>query len=253
MPLKRQKSTHVLDMPAGAEEGGCASPASCRWPGSWAANGDPFGSSTGVFENNGPLETRLHLWTHIHFYMYMCIYIHTCLAILFSGELAWDSKVSGGTHVMGSVLGVGSEWGYPTQKIKHFPNHRLINKTLGLDHLGSKLFVSVAGIFSRVWSMALKRAKKFTPLLAHKWERIGRVRSRFRRGSSWLKFAKGHKGHNVVQCTASLGCNFEVLATALETCGLQLQSVKAMEKEVGDFPLSMHTYIHTYIYIFIHM
>ena len=100
--------------------------------------------------------------------------------------------------------------------------------------------------------MALKRAKKFTPLLAHKWERIGRVRSRFRRGSSWLKFAKGHKGHNVVQCTASLGCNFEVLATALETCGLQLQSVKAMEKEVGDFPLSMHTYIHTYIYIYIH-
>ena len=100
--------------------------------------------------------------------------------------------------------------------------------------------------------MALKRAKKFTPLLAHKWERIGRVRSRFRRGSSWLKFAKGHKGHNVVQCTASLGCNFEVLATALETCGLQLQSVKAMEKEVGDFPLSMHTYIHTYIYIYIY-
>ena len=96
--------------------------------------------------------------------------------------------------------------------------------------------------------MAPKRARKFIPLLAHRWERIGRVRSRFRRNSPWLKFAKGQKGHDVVQCTASLACNFEVLATALETCGLQLQSVKALEKEVGGFPLNMHTYIYIYIY-----
>eukprot|EP00435_Cladocopium_sp_Y103_P064273 s858_g26.t1 len=75
------------------------------------------------------------------------------------------------------------------------------------------------------------KTKLFTPLLAPKWERIARVRSRFRRGATWLKFAKGQEGQDVVQCTASLACNFEVLATALETCGLKLQSVKAMEKE----------------------
>ena len=79
--------------------------------------------------------------------------------------------------------------------------------------------------------MVKKKGRKFTPLLAQKWERIARVRSRVRRGNSWLKFAKGAKGNDVVQCTASLGCNFEVLATALETCGLKLQSVKALEKE----------------------
>ena len=77
----------------------------------------------------------------------------------------------------------------------------------------------------------VKKGRKFTPLLAHKWERIARVRSRVRRGNSWLKFAKGAKGNDVVQCSASIGPNFEVLATALETCGLKLQSVKALEKE----------------------
>ena len=76
------------------------------------------------------------------------------------------------------------------------------------------------------------RSRQFQPILAQKWERIARIRSRFRRGADWLKFAKGVKGDDIVQCTPSLSCNFEVLATALETCGLRLQSVKALEKEV---------------------
>ena len=80
-------------------------------------------------------------------------------------------------------------------------------------------------------------SRKFTPILAQKWERLARIRSRFRRGAGWLKFARGVKGDDIVQCTPTLSCNFEVLATALETCGLKLQSVKALEKEVGRLSL----------------
>ena len=89
----------------------------------------------------------------------------------------------------------------------------------------------------------MAKGRKFTPLLASRWERIARVRSRFRRGVSWLKYAKGAKNDDIVQCTPSLSCNYEILATALETCGLKLQSVKALEKEAG-----VSTYQHNCSY-----
>ena len=85
--------------------------------------------------------------------------------------------------------------------------------------------------------MAKKKATRFTPLLSAKWEKIDRVRSRFRRGAGWLKFAKGDEGDDIVQCTPSLSCNFEVLSVALETCGLKLQSTKALKREAGWVPV----------------
>lgn len=79
--------------------------------------------------------------------------------------------------------------------------------------------------------MPRSKKPKFVPVLAPKWEHIARVRSRVRRGSHWLKYAKGIKGNDIIQCTGSLSTNFEVLACAFESRGLKLQSVKSLEKE----------------------
>ena len=48
-------SKDALDMPAGAQEGGCASPASSWWLGSWAVS-DPFDISTGL-KNRPPWKS----------------------------------------------------------------------------------------------------------------------------------------------------------------------------------------------------
>lgn len=71
------------------------------------------------------------------------------------------------------------------------------------------------------------------PKLAPRWERIGRVRGRFRRNQPWLKLAKGPENHEIVQCTPSIGANYEILASVLEIHGLKLQKVDYLAKEEG--------------------
>lgn len=57
-----------------------------------------------------------------------------------------------------------------------------------------------------------KAPRAWVPKLAPRWERIGRVRGRFRRNQPWLKLAKGPENHEIVQCTPSIGANYEILA-----------------------------------------
>lgn len=78
-----------------------------------------------------------------------------------------------------------------------------------------------------------KAPRAWVPKLAPRWERIGRVRGRFRRNQPWLKLAKGPENHEIVQCTPSIGANYEILASVLEIHGLKLQKVDYLAKEEG--------------------
>ena len=59
------------------------------------------------------------------------------------------------------------------------------------------------------------------------------MRGRFRRNQPWIKLAKGPQNHEIVQCTASIGANYEILAAVLEIHGLKLQKVGYLAREEG--------------------
>ena len=84
-----------------------------------------------------------------------------------------------------------------------------------------------------------KKACKKPSTLALKWEKIQRIRSRFRRGQPWLKFAKRDEGEDIVQCTKSVAYNFETLMAVIQTLGLALVPIKFAEKIVARVDLDI--------------
>ena len=86
-----------------------------------------------------------------------------------------------------------------------------------------------------------------TFLLASHWEKIGRVRARFRKGKPWLRFPKDDDESEIMLSTKSLGYNHEVLATYFTTLGLKVASVKYLEKEVVRLQPEIGKNIHTII------
>ena len=78
-----------------------------------------------------------------------------------------------------------------------------------------------------------KREKRC--ILAPRWERIARVRNRFRKGNPWLRFPEDDQGDPIVLCTKSVGLNHEVLTTYLTTFGLKTMRIDSLEREADLF------------------
>jgi hypothetical protein len=73
--------------------------------------------------------------------------------------------------------------------------------------------------------------------LSSKWERLPRVRQRFRRSADWLKLALAVDGKSkIVACTKSMKANADILSCMLQTHGLERQGVPYLKKEAGSFP-----------------
>lgn len=70
-------------------------------------------------------------------------------------------------------------------------------------------------------------------MLAPKWERISRVRSRFRKCKPWLRFPQDDDGDDIIQSTKSLAFNHEVLRVVFEVLGLKCATIKSLKREAG--------------------
>ena len=93
-----------------------------------------------------------------------------------------------------------------------------------------------------------------TFLLAPLWERIGRVRDRFRKGKPWLRFPQDEDDAEIVLSTKSLGYNHEVLSALFTTIGLKVASIKFMQREVVRLEREIgirQIYIYIYIYVYL--
>ena len=75
------------------------------------------------------------------------------------------------------------------------------------------------------------RGKRRQFILAPRWERIARVRNRFRKGNPWLRFPTDEEGEPIVLCTKSLGLNHEVLTVYLTNIGMKTMNIKPLERE----------------------
>ena len=75
------------------------------------------------------------------------------------------------------------------------------------------------------------RGRRRQFILAPRWERIARVRNRFRKGNPWLRFPSDEDGEPIVLCTKSLGLNHEVLTTYFTSFGLKTMKIKPLERE----------------------
>ena len=69
-------------------------------------------------------------------------------------------------------------------------------------------------------------------VLASSWERIERVRRRFRKSQPWLRFPEDADGEPVPISTKSLAYNVEVLSTYFSHVGLRTDKVMTLTKEV---------------------
>ena len=91
-------------------------------------------------------------------------------------------------------------------------------------------FVFGVGVLS---SMA-RTSKSQHGQLAQKWERLVRVRNRFRNGLPWLKLHLSDDGKTPMPATTkSFQNNAEILSVLLQTTGLQKQPVKYLRKQAG--------------------
>lgn len=75
------------------------------------------------------------------------------------------------------------------------------------------------------------RGRRRQFILAPRWERIARVRNRFRKGNTWLRFPSDEDGEPIVLCTKSLGLNHEVLTTYFTSFGLKSMNIKPLQRE----------------------
>lgn len=78
------------------------------------------------------------------------------------------------------------------------------------------------------------RGRRRQFILAPRWERIARVRNRFRKGNPWLRFPSDEDGEPIVLCTKSLGLNHEVLTTYFTSFGLKSMNIKPLQREVNE-------------------
>ena len=70
--------------------------------------------------------------------------------------------------------------------------------------------------------------------LATKWERLVRVRARFRQGLPWLKFAKSAENdYDLPATTKSFQYNAEVLSCLLQTSRLAAVKLGPLTKQAG--------------------
>lgn len=115
----------------------------------------------------------------------------------------------------------------------HIVHHLLFAlKLVFAGHTGSG--VSLSGFCTAmVRSGKGKTDPKPSNLVALKWEKISRVRARFKRNQPWLKFARTDDDADIVCCTKSLAYNHEVLMVVLQTYGITLLPIKLAEKAVA--------------------
>ena len=105
----------------------------------------------------------------------------------------------------------------------------------GLQPYFSRIFQAFQG-----WQLQVAMGKspghkrrKFVAVLAPKWEKISRIRRRFRHGNPWLRFPKGAEGDDIVRSTDSISSNYEVLLVMFQCHGLKLQGVHSLKREAG--------------------
>ena len=80
---------------------------------------------------------------------------------------------------------------------------------------------------------AATKAKPAKPLrLAHRWDNLSIVRSRFRKGRPWLRTISNTDGDLIID-TPALVRNHPILKATLDCCGNKVLSIDDMVSEVG--------------------
>ncbi|CAE7469940.1 unnamed protein product, partial [Symbiodinium microadriaticum] len=79
-----------------------------------------------------------------------------------------------------------------------------------------------------------KKKKHELPGFAQQWEKISRVRTRFRKQQGWLRWDHDDEGEKVIASTKSLQYNAEIISAILLVNGLQKFTVKTLRKEVRE-------------------